>query len=163
MKMHMKNLISMLVCTAAFISACDSNSAYYDSVTDFAFETEEQVFGANHYGEEYHHKFFVDGTGLYLFKSWHDESECGGDCDLTAHSDTATFQYEVHGNAIIFRGGDIITGRGDADTLYVSTQDSIISMRRELDDCGDVYEPVIVKKESIDWDKVKSMLCIINM
>lgn len=163
MKMHMKNLIPMLVCTAAFISACDSKSAYYDSMTDFAFETEEHVFGANHYGEEYHHKFFADGTGLYLLKSWHDESECGGDCDLTAHSDTATFQYEVHGNAIIFRGGDIITGSGDADTLYVSMQDSIISMRREHEDCEDVYEPVIVKKESIDWNKVKSMLCITNM
>lgn len=55
-----------------------AKQTFYSEQKDYAFELYEMNQGANHYGEREYYKFFSDGTGLYLFESWHDPMDCDG-------------------------------------------------------------------------------------
>lgn len=93
-----------------------AKQTYYNELGGYAFELIEPNQGANHYGEVEHYKFFSNGTGFYMFESWHDVQNCYElGCDLEARCDTATFSYEVKGNTIYFNR-DFTTGLFSADS-----------------------------------------------
>lgn len=125
---------------------------YYKSIEDYAFEIVEINQGANHYGEREYYKFFPNGMGLYLFVSWHDQSECVGDCDLSAHTDTLTFQYHVTGNTIIYPRW--IEGEMSGDPKNDKISINPISKTFILDE----YDNRFIDMDKVDWNKINEII-----
>lgn len=127
----------------------------YEERTDYAFELIDANQGANHYGEIEHYKFFDDGTGLYLFESWHDPMDCDEpDCDLKAYTDTAHFTYDVDGYNLMFERNP-----KSLSSYYAPKQNTNIML---LPDERQIYiheneYPLQVIDETINWDKVTSI------
>lgn len=108
----------------------------------------ESNHGANHYGENEYYKFFSNGTGLYLFESWHDPMDCHySDCTLEAKTDTATFKYSVRNNKIIFR--KIIYKNTISVTIDTSNKRIIINEKDY---------PLRVNDESVNWDEINKII-----
>ena len=148
-------LVAVIAIASFFTSRKNPKEAYYDDITDYAFEATGNEHGANHYGEEYKYKFFTDGTGFYLFKSWHDSSECHDDelnvCHLKAQTDTMSFKYRVKDNAIIFQSGNLLSDRGEEDTLYVSLPNHTIGTEKD-------YGMLSINEENINWESIKTII-----
>lgn len=125
----------------------------YNEITDFAFELVDPNQGANHYGEIEYYKFFSNGTGLYLFESWHDPMDCDEPgCELEARTDTAYFSYDV------MDGFHLLFGRNPKglSSFYEKGQDTWITL---LPEQGEIYihekeYPLQLKEETVKWDEV---------
>lgn len=124
---------------------------YYNSIDDYAFELVECNQGANHYGEREYYKFFTNGTGLYLFISWHDSFECSGDCNLSAQTDTLTFRYHVNGDTIFYprwiMSYPIMAGEISPITVNL--------MKHSFD--SDELGIRFIDTAKVDWNKVNEM------
>lgn len=124
----------------------NAKQIYYNGIDEYAFELTESNHGANHYGENEYYKFFSNGTGLYLFESWHDPMDCHySDCTLEAKTDTATFKYSVRNNKIIFSEIKY------KDTIAVTID--ISNKRIVVDDY-----PLRVNDESVNWDEINKII-----
>ncbi len=130
----------------------------YDSVDDYVFELAKFDQGANHYGEIEHYKFFDNGTGLFLFESWHDDMDCDDpDCELKEEYKTTTFTYEVtDDHHIKFKTGD--------SCLYFLEYPETETITIDLDNHriyqGDSeYQPYqLQNEEKTDWQTIKTIL-----
>lgn len=124
----------------------------YNEITDFAFELYDFNQGANHYGEREYYKFFCNGTGVYLFESWHDPMDCDEPgCDLEARADTAYFTYEV-------MDGHVLFGRNPKglSSFYDQGQDTWIMLLPEQEEIY-IHEkeyPLQLSEETVKWDEV---------
>lgn len=124
----------------------------YNEITDFAFELVDPNQGANHYGEVEYYKFFSNGTGLYLFESWHDPMDCDEPgCELEARTDTAYFSYDVMDEHVLF-------GRNPKglSSFYDQGQDTWIMLLPEQEEIY-IHEkeyPLHLREESVKWDEV---------
>jgi len=129
---------------------------YYNELGGYAFELIEPNQGANHYGEVEHYKIFSNGTGFYMFESWHDVQNCYElGCDLEARCDTATFSYEVKGNTIYFNR-DFTTGLCSADSpieIIININDFVKEIY-----IGEENYPLQVVEESINWDETEKTI-----
>lgn len=127
----------------------------YNEITDFAFELYDFNQGANHYGEREYYKFFSNGTGLYLFESWHDPMDCDEPgCDLEARTDTANFTYIVDGDMLMFgRNPKGLSSFYDKDqntnVMLLPEQEEIYIHEREY--------PLQLDEETVKWDEVSKI------
>lgn len=119
----------------------------------YAFELRDFRNGANHYGEMEYYKFFSDGTGLYLFESWHDPMDCKDpECDLVSRTDTAQFKYDIkNGNMLFFK----TSPKG-----FSSSYDMVVKLLPEEQTIyiDENKYPLQVNTESINWTEVSKML-----
>ena len=131
----------------------DAKTAYYNNIGNYVFELQEANQGANHYGEIEHYKFLSNGTGFYLFESWHDTSECGDpDCSLEARTDTTTFTYKVIApDKIQFKKG--LSGMCSSLATITLDQDS----RQIIVDDED-FPLQLINPEKIDWEGINKIL-----
>lgn len=127
-------------------AATTDKEDYYHSLDDFVFEMQEFNQGANHYGEQNYYKFFDNGTGFYLFVAWHDKSECDGDCDLTAKTDTTSFTYTVSPKGISY---PTMNGWIGNNVIPIDVQSHTISFEQ-----GDTR---YINPEKVNWDKVEQL------
>ena len=125
----------------------------YQEQKVYAFELRDFRNGANHYGEMEYYKFFSDGTGLYLFESWHDPMDCNDpECDLESRTDTAQFKYDIkNGNMLFFK----TSPKG-----FSSSYDIVVKL---LPEERTIYidenkYPLQVNTESINWTEVSKIL-----
>lgn len=126
----------------------DRKKQYFEELDHYAFKLQSAMNGANHYGECGYYKFFSNGTGFYLFESWHDISDCDDpSCDLDARVDTLSFKYKVKGNAIIF---DCNYTFSSPETIYVN----IDNRKFDLEQSSVTY----LYEDDINWDEVKRIL-----
>ena len=128
-----------------------AKQSYYESLNDYAFELTEFNQGANHYGEREYYKFFCDGTGFYLYESWHDKADCNEqNCDLEARTDTMTFKYNVKDhNKVIFDKGLKSDYKGQTTiVLDLSNKEIVVD--------EDDY-PLQVNNETINWEEVMAI------
>lgn len=129
-----------------------AKQTFYNEITDFAFELVDPNQGANHYGEIEYYKFFSNGTGLYLFESWHDPMDCDEPgCDGEARIDTAYFSYDVMDEHVLF-------GRNPKglSSVYDQGQDTWIMLLPEQEEIY-IHEkeyPLHLREESVKWDEV---------
>lgn len=129
----------------------NSKQIYYKGIDEYAFELTESNHGANHYGENEYYKFFSDGTGLYLFESWHDPSDCDdSECTLEARTDTATFKYKASNNRIIFKKVNPCIYDGDISVTVDFPNKRIIVDEKDY--------PLRVNNESVNWDEINKII-----
>lgn len=149
-------LLLVLLLTFVFIKIYSNHKTakedYYNSVDDYAFELVEYNSGANHYGETEYYKFFTNGTGLYLFIAWHDTSECDGECDLSAQTDTLTFKYSVNGNTISYPRWikSVMNGKPEQELIFINPVCQTIVLGEK--------DNRYIDPEKIDWNKVYEIL-----
>jgi len=124
---------------------------FYNNLDGYAFELIEPNQGANHYGEIEHYKFFNNGTGFYLFESWHDPMDCDDpDCNLEAHTDTATFTYKIIShNRIVFKKRKPMYDKPSIITIDNYNQQVVVN---EED------YPLQLQEESVNWNEVEKIL-----
>jgi len=129
-----------------------SKQTSYNEQKDYAFELYDFNQGANHYGEREYYKFFSDGTGLYLFESWHDPMDCDEPgCDLEARTDTAYFSYDV-------MDGHLLFGRNPKglSSIYDQGQDTWVMLLPEQKEIY-IHEkeyPLQLIEETVKWEEV---------
>ena len=123
---------------------------YYDHLDGYAFEMTDFNQGANHYGEREYYKIFPDGTGFYMFQSWHDATDCNDPgCDLESRTDTMTFRYRVEGNdRIVFEKG-IDSFLGGMLSIHIDIPNHQVEIDHQ-DDNPTLY----INPETINWDEV---------
>lgn len=125
---------------------------FYNEITDFAFELYDFNQGANHYGEREYYKFCNNGTGAYLFESWHDPMDCDEPgCDLEARTDTAYFSYDVMDGHLLFgrnpKGLSSYYDRGqDTWVMLLPEQKEIYIHEKEY--------PLQLSEETVKWEEV---------
>ena len=124
----------------------------YNEITNFSFELYDFNQGANHYGEREYYKFFCNGTGLYLFESWHDPMDCDEPgCDFEAHTDTAYFSYDV-------MDGHLLFGRNPKglSSFYDQEQNTWVMLLPEQKEIY-IHEneyPLQLSEETVNWEEV---------
>lgn len=122
----------------------------YNSKRPYAFMIKQNNMGANHYGEMNEYKFFSDGTGFHKLDAWHDKMDCVGDCDLTAHIDTATFKCIIGPDFIVYPSDD--WGTTVKDTVWFD----FYNQRIELDR-GREYDSRFLDEDIINWDDIRKI------
>ncbi len=121
---------------------------YYKSLDGYAFQLSELNNG-NHDGQEEYYKFFSNGTGFYMIKSWNEYEILSN--YFKEDADTMTFKYDVvdHSKIVFEKGLKSSWGKGKTSVFI------------------DLYNKEIVVDEndyplsvdgSINWDEIKKML-----
>lgn len=130
-----------------------AKQTFYNEHKEYAFELVEANQGANHYGEIESYKFFSNGTGIYLFESWHDPMDCDeSGCSLEARTDTAYFNYDVVNYDMLVFGRN---PKGESTYLDANQKTYVMLLPKEKQIY--VHEdnyPLQVRDESINWDEV---------
>lgn len=129
-----------------------AKQTYYNEKDGYAFELKEFNQGANHYGEREYYKFFSDGTGLYLFESWHDPMDCNDpDCTLEARTDTATFRYNVINHCtVVFKKR--------SPSIYDSLSSVTINLNNQQIYVREEDYPLMLNEKSVNWTEIQKML-----
>ena len=146
--------VTLLVIAAIFLSGkmmqvhSVAKQTYYEGLDGYAFELVEFNQGANHYGEREYYKFFSNGTGFYLFESWHDQLDCDDpQCDLVARTDTMTFKYKVvNHDKVVFEKGLMSDFKGKAN-VFLDTYNREIVVDED-------YYPLQKGSAPVNWEEV---------
>lgn len=130
----------------------DGKQTYYKELGGYAFELIDANQGANHYGEIEYYKFFSNGTGVYMFESWHDPMDCHDpECNLESFVDTLSFRYDVvNYDMLVFERNP-----KSYSSYYDEKQQTYIMLLPEEKKIF-IHEenyPLQVNEETINWDE----------